>query len=304
MTNTRILWVSLLAVSLSACSKQPQETEQQGTENILEQAANAPPQAPAEKNEVAPSPVSKASSPAQVGPSTRSKQAVRTSAPQNTAVRTPESARSTAVAPPSQGVPIQTATGEGAPLVAYKAESAAEPSSPPAPRFASIASGTRLPISLVDALDSTINKTGDTFQATLDEGLVVDGITVVPRGSTVMGRLTQVQDAGRVKGLAQMSLTLTDLQLDGQTLAIHTNTLDLEAENTKKGDAAKIGAGAGIGAIIGAIAGGGKGAAIGAAAGGGAGTATVLATKGKALKFPPEHRFTFTLGEDLRVQLK
>src|SRR2546421_12336847 len=66
-----------------------------------------------------------------------------------------------------------------------------------------------------------------------------------------------------------------------------TNVGDVDPEggvrgrSSTKDDAVKVGAGAGIGAIIGGIAGGGKGAAIGAIIGGGAGTAGVLTQRGK-----------------------
>ena len=85
---------------------------------------------------------------------------------------------------------------------------------------------------------------------------------------------------------------------------MRSNTLSFEAERNTKGDAAKIGAGAGIGAVIGAIAGGGKGAAIGAAVGGAAGTGSVLASRGKEVKFPAEHQFTFELRNDISVRLR
>jgi hypothetical protein len=73
------------------------------------------------------------------------------------------------------------------------------------------------------------------------------------------------------------------------------------AEATKKRDAAIIGGGAGIGAAIGAITGGGKGAAIGAAVGGGAGTGTVLATKGKEIRYGAETVLTFTLAGAVEI---
>jgi hypothetical protein len=60
----------------------------------------------------------------------------------------------------------------------------------------------------------------------------------------------------------------------------------ISGESSTKQDAAKIGAGAGLGAIIGAIAGGGKGAAIGAIIGGAVGTGGVLATRGKDISLP------------------
>jgi len=167
-----------------------------------------------------------------------------------------------------------------------------------------VPSGTELSIRLQDSLDSGVNKTGDAFQAILDADLVIEGQTIAPRGSAIAGKVVSAASAGRVEGRAAMSLTLTDLKTASASYPIRTNTLAFEAESAIKKDATKVGIGAGIGAVIGAIAGGGKGAAIGAAVGGGAGTATVLATKGKELSFPPEHQFSFTLGNDLQVQLR
>jgi hypothetical protein len=130
----------------------------------------------------------------------------------------------------------------------------------------------------------------------------VGGDVVIPRGTIVVGRLTEVDPSGRIKGRARMSLTLSEVALAGQPYPIRTNTLSLEADSTKKRDAAKVGGGAALGAIIGAIAGGGKGAAIGAAAGGAAGAGTVLATRGKDLELEAEQRFAFQLENDVRVR--
>jgi len=69
----------------------------------------------------------------------------------------------------------------------------------------------------------------------------------------------------------------------------------VEGEGSKKRDAATIGGGAGVGAVIGAIAGGGKGAAIGAGAGAAAGTGVVLLTRGKDI--------TLKRGTELAIQL-
>jgi hypothetical protein len=75
-----------------------------------------------------------------------------------------------------------------------------------------------------------------------------------------------------------------DLPGEGSRVAIRTDPVSREAPATKKQDAAKIGAGAAGGAIIGAIVGGGDGAAKGAAIGGGAGTAVVMSTRGKEVR--------------------
>jgi hypothetical protein len=152
-------------------------------------------------------------------------------------------------------------------------------------------------------MSSESSKSGDSFETTLDEDLEVEGKVLAPRGSEVTGKVVRVDQAGRVEGKAGIALTLTEIRTQAGTYPVRTNTLFFEAESTKKQDAAKVGVGAGVGAIIGAIAGGGKGAAVGAAVGGGAGTATVLATRGKPVKFEAEHRFSFVLRDELQVRL-
>jgi len=109
------------------------------------------------------------------------------------------------------------------------------------------------------------------------------------------------KDSGRVKGRASIQLMLTEIVRPGKSLSISTKPYSAVAEATKKRDAAVIGGGAGIGAAIGALAGGGKGALLGAAIGGGAGTGTVLATKGKEIRYSPETRIPFTLAHSIEI---
>jgi hypothetical protein len=175
---------------------------------------------------------------------------------------------------------------------------------PPKPKFATIAEGTKISVRLQDALDSSVNQSGDTFRTILDKDIVVDGQVVAPRGCILEGKLSNVKRSGRVEGRASMTLQLTSLAVGEQTYALQTDILSFEAESTKKKDATKVGIGAGIGAVIGAIAGGGKGAAIGAAVGGGAGGATVLATRGDEVKFEPEAAFSFALQNSVSVRLQ
>jgi hypothetical protein len=171
----------------------------------------------------------------------------------------------------------------------------------PAPKV-TIPAGTRLRVTLIDGVSSNQSSSGDTFMASLAEPVLVNGKTVLAKGTTVLGRVVDVNESGRVKGRASIQLKLTEIVRDNASdVAISTKTFTAVAEATKKRDAAIIGGGAGIGAAIGAITGGGKGAAIGAAVGGGAGTGTVLATKGKEIHYPPETRLTFTLAESVEI---
>jgi len=181
------------------------------------------------------------------------------------------------------------------PSLDNKAEPAAEPKT-------MIPAGTKLRVALIDAVSSDKNRAGDQFLASLAEPVVIDGRTVLQKGTKVRGRVIEAKGSGRVKGRATIELKLTQLVLnDEHSVNISTKPYMAVAEATKKRDAAIIGGGAGVGALIGAIAGGGKGAAIGAGIGGGAGTGTVLATKGKEIHYGPETRLQFTLASSIEI---
>jgi len=73
-----------------------------------------------------------------------------------------------------------------------------------------IPSGTSFKVSLVDALDSDTNSTGDHFLTVLSEFIMLNGRTVLEKGTTIRGRVVDVEGAGRVNGLASIQLMLTD----------------------------------------------------------------------------------------------
>jgi len=137
---------------------------------------------------------------------------------------------------------------------------------------------------------------GDTFTATLDKELVVEGFVIAERGARVVGRVVASDRGGKVRGVAGIAVELTRIHTsDGQNVAIQTDSFERHAEQTRGQDAEKVGVGAAIGAAIGAMAGGGKGAAIGAGAGGAAGAGNVMLTRGKPATLPSETRINFRL---------
>jgi hypothetical protein len=142
--------------------------------------------------------------------------------------------------------------------------------------------------------------------ASLAAPLVIDGKTVVDKGTKVRGRVLDAEESGRVKGLANIRLALTGIVDGARVLPIVTKPFVAEAEATKGRDAAVAGGATGIGAAIGAATGGKKGAGIGAIIGGAAGTGAVLATKGKEVEFDSESRLKFTLDKsvDLPISAK
>ncbi len=282
-----LLCTLFFVVVLAGCSKKEEQAKSPAPEQ----------QPPAQAEQAQPASPAQAEAPSTSAESTPARPTERRKAKSAAPAQNPPAARR-AGADESGGVPA----AQGVAPATRSAQT--QPAPPPQPLTLVIPAGTQLSIRLSEPLDSGTNKTGDTFQATLDNDLTVDGTVVAPRGSLVAGRLVDVKQSGRVQGRAAMSLALKELHVGDNVYPIQTNVLAFEAESTKNKDAAKVGIGAGIGAIIGAVAGGGKGAAIGAAVGGGAGGATVLATRGKELNFPAEHQFKFSLKSDTRVTLR
>lgn len=173
---------------------------------------------------------------------------------------------------------------------------------PPPPQTVTLPAGTLIQVRLAERLATDRNLEGDAFVAILDRELVANGWVIAELGARVLGRITQLDQAGRVAGTASMAIELTSLTTsDGQKIPLHTASFLRKADTSKKSDAVKIAVGTAIGAAIGATAGGGKGAAIGAGAGGAAGVGTVLATRGQPAVLDIETRLSFRLDDPVTI---
>src|SRR5271170_1637308 len=68
------------------------------------------------------------------------------------------------------------------------------------PAYVTIPAGTRIFVRTIDSIDSTESQVGDRFQASLEEPLTSDGITIVARDTYLYGRLTQAKESGTFAG--------------------------------------------------------------------------------------------------------
>ena len=149
-----------------------------------------------------------------------------------------------------------------------------------------IPNGTKLTAVLNNMVTSKATQVGDRFSMNVISPEIY-------RSATIEGRVTQIDNSGRLSGRANVSMEFDTIRMrDGRTYrfagiidsvrAPNGDSVSVNNEGTvrdsnqTKTTVTRAGIGAALGALIGAIAGGGSGAAIGAAVGAGAGAGTVL----------------------------
>ncbi|MGH9523827.1 MAG: hypothetical protein ACRD3E_14965 [Terriglobales bacterium] len=164
-----------------------------------------------------------------------------------------------------------------------------------------VAAGTLINVRLQQSVSSASSRSGDEFAAVLAEPLVANGQTLAPEGAAVTGRVVAARKSGHLHDSGYLRLALASVEINGKAVPVHSSTIFVMGGAHKKRNLTLIGGGAGVGALIGAIAGGGKGALIGSAVGAGAGTAGAYATGKKDVGFGAERRLTFRLTQPLTL---
>jgi len=146
--------------------------------------------------------------------------------------------------------------------------------------------GTLLKTKVITALSTESTVAGSRFTAEVTEAIERNGRVIIPVGSILEGRVTEVHGGKRISGGALLHLETGNVTLpDGTHYIVHAQVIDtgksdfkVTDEGTlKKKDHAKetlavIGGVTGAGAASGAMMGGGVGAIVGASLGAGAST--------------------------------
>jgi len=181
-------------------------------------------------------------------------------------------------------------------------DAAPAPAAPPAPHSAvELPAGKNLVVRMIDGVDSEVASVGQTFAASMDQPVILNGETIIPRGADVVVKLVDAQQSGKLTGRAELTLALMSVKVNGKAVDINTQSISRESDSRGQQTARVAGGTAAVGAIIGAIAGGGKGAAIGAGAGGAAGAGAEAVTHGQRVKVPSETRLTFVLDTPVSI---
>jgi len=131
-------------------------------------------------------------------------------------------------------------------------------------------------------IDSTVSsevaRIEDPVEARVTRDVRVGDEVAIPSGTRALGSVVQVERGGKMKTKARIGIRFHTLVMaDGSRLAMSTEAVYREGKSPGQESAAKVGAAAVGGAILGAIIGGGKGAAIGGSIGAAGGSAAVMA---------------------------
>jgi hypothetical protein len=161
---------------------------------------------------------------------------------------------------------------------------------------------TVLTVVLDQEISSKTASAGQTFTATVQAPVEVDDRLAIPKGSAASGVIKDAKSAGRFKGGAVLSLTLTSITINGHEHEIQTTAPTESSTGKGKRTAAMVGGGAGGGALIGGVAGGGKGALIGGLIGAAAGTGGAGLTGNRDITLAAETPLTFKLVEPLEIK--
>src|SRR6266851_7789835 len=184
----------------------------------------------------------------------------------------------------------------------------AVPSPAPAPasdpNAITIPAGTKIPLSLAQAISTKNAREGDAVYATTAFPFVVDNRMIIPAGSYIQGKISHVERAGHGHGRAEILMHFTSIiypsgytvmlggsventpGADNKGVKDSEGTIQQDKETGKKvEDAARNGAyGGAVGGIGGGLGGGLSGARIGAGAGAAAGIAWALLKCGADVK--------------------
>lgn len=159
--------------------------------------------------------------------------------------------------PPTTPPPVEPA----APAVSIA--TAAEPRTP---HQVVLAAGTALGVRIGETISSARNQVGDSFLATLEQPLVIDGFIIAERGARMEGRVSDVKPGAR-GGTSRLEIVLVKLSTaDGQRVRLRT-------EPYKKDDAGSTGS-------------------------------AVLLSRGKPAEIPVETRLRFRVQEAVTITEK
>ena len=203
---------------------------------------------------------------------------------------------------PAGSAPAAGASGAAAAPDSSTAMKQAAPAPPPPPKPLIVPAETVISVTIDQPVGSKISTPGSAFAATVAAPISIDGRLAIPKGAHASGVVKDAKPAGRFKGGAVLSLTLTNISVKNETYEVATTAPSETSTGKGKRTAALAGGGAGGGALIGGLAGGGKGALIGGLVGAAAGTGGAAFTGNRDITINAETLLNFKLTQPLEIK--
>ncbi|MGA9527918.1 MAG: hypothetical protein WBS24_07380 [Terriglobales bacterium] len=108
-------------------------------------------------------------------------------------------------------------------------ERASQPSAPSGqglvPFAARLTEGTFLTVRLTSPLSSASAHAGDSFEGTLDDPVIVDQQTLLPRGTQVSGRVLDAKPSAGLRNPGYLRITLVSVNGGGKSLLVDTSSI-------------------------------------------------------------------------------
>ena len=163
--------------------------------------------------------------------------------------------------------------------------------------------GTRIRVQMDNEISSEVASVNDTFTTTIAEAVKVRETIVLPVGTVIEGRITNVERAAAGGKSGSLSVKFETIRFEnGEKRQIEGVLLnELKAARTQKTSILAILGGMGLGALLGGVSKGSTGALIGAGIGAGAGTGITLARKGKNVRIKSDEKFEIQLTKEVTL---
>ncbi len=131
-----------------------------------------------------------------------------------------------------------SAAPQSRPPDTYAAPASAPPSN--GPGGVQVPAGTQIVVRLIDAVDSQKDSLGQTYRASIDQPVVVNGASVIPRGADAVATLIDAQKSGKIQGRTVLTLDLKTVTINGKTYDIVTTGVpqasDSRGAQVRQGD--------------------------------------------------------------------
>jgi len=124
---------------------------------------------------------------------------------------------------------VQSPHGTSLPFNRQPSENGVSPTAALLPK--EIPAGTPITVRLQAGLSSSASRSGDSFDAVLDEPVVVEGQTLVPQGTRVIGRIVAAKKSDQVQNPGYLRLTLATLTLHGSPVAVQASSIFVKGKS-------------------------------------------------------------------------